>query len=81
MSTLLRYKREEIKIQAWESQQKAKLEAEMRRIEVLEILSLPLSGSTECSLKLRVFGSKFLFRIINLTRVCCLQYRKNETVF
>lgn len=29
-----RYKREEIRIQAWESQEKAKLEAEMRRIEV-----------------------------------------------
>lgn len=29
-----RFKREEIKIQAWESQQKAKLDAEMRRIEV-----------------------------------------------
>ena len=33
----LRYKREEIKIQAWESQQRAKLEAEMQRIEVSEI--------------------------------------------
>ncbi|KAF5736354.1 hypothetical protein HS088_TW14G00496 [Tripterygium wilfordii] len=32
---LARYKREEIKIQAWESQQNAKLEAEMRRIEVI----------------------------------------------
>ncbi|MED6224204.1 hypothetical protein PIB30_081631 [Stylosanthes scabra] len=29
-----KFKREEIKIQAWENQQKAKLEAEMRRIEV-----------------------------------------------
>ena len=32
-----RYKREEIRIQAWESQEKAKLEAEMRRIEVCVI--------------------------------------------
>ena len=32
---ICRFKREEIKIQAWESQQKAKLEAEMRRIEVV----------------------------------------------
>ncbi|XP_057949889.1 uncharacterized protein LOC131144938 isoform X2 [Malania oleifera] len=30
---LARYKREEIKIQAWESQQEAKVQAEMRRIE------------------------------------------------
>lgn len=35
---ILRYKREEIKLQAWESQQKAKLEAEMRRIEVFKII-------------------------------------------
>lgn len=39
MLNLLRYKREEIKIQAWESQQRAKLEAEMRRIEVFKFLS------------------------------------------
>lgn len=38
MFDVFRYKREEIKIQAWESQQKAKLEAEMRRIEVFECL-------------------------------------------
>lgn len=34
MLSFLRYKRDEIQIEAWESQQKAKLEAEMRRIEV-----------------------------------------------
>lgn len=36
---IFRYKREEIRIQAWESQEKAKLEAEMRRIEVFEAIS------------------------------------------
>lgn len=35
---IFRFKREEIKIQAWESQEKAKLEAEMRRIEVILLL-------------------------------------------
>lgn len=30
----LRYKREEVKIQAWEIQQRAKYEAEMRKAEV-----------------------------------------------
>lgn len=35
---ICRFKREEIKIQAWESQEKAKLEAEMRRIEVILLL-------------------------------------------
>lgn len=34
MLTIFRFKREEIKIQAWESHQKAKTEAEMREIEV-----------------------------------------------
>jgi hypothetical protein len=34
MLNIFRFKREEIRIEAWESQQKAKLEAEMRRIEV-----------------------------------------------
>jgi Remorin, C-terminal region len=29
-----RFKREEIKIQAWEDHQKAKIEAEMRKVEV-----------------------------------------------
>lgn len=32
--TLFRFKREEAKIQAWENHEKAKAEAEMRRIEV-----------------------------------------------
>ena len=32
---LSRFKREEMKIQAWENHQKAKTEAEMRKIEVL----------------------------------------------
>lgn len=36
---IFRCKREEIRIQAWESQEKAKLEAEMRRIEVFEAIS------------------------------------------
>lgn len=36
MLETFRYKGEEIKIQAWESRQKAKLEAEMRRVEVCE---------------------------------------------
>lgn len=40
---LFRYKREEIKIEAWESRQKAKIEAEMRRIEVFQISSASLS--------------------------------------
>lgn len=31
-----RFKREEMKIQAWENHQKAKMEAEMRKIEVKE---------------------------------------------
>ena len=34
LKIFFRYKREEIRIQAWESQEKAKLEAEMQRIEV-----------------------------------------------
>lgn len=34
-----RFKREEIRIQAWESQQKARLEAEMRKIEVRRVAS------------------------------------------
>ncbi|KAE8707950.1 Remorin family protein isoform 3 [Hibiscus syriacus] len=38
-----RYKREEIKIQAWESQQRAKLEAEMRRIEIIKVLVIVAS--------------------------------------
>lgn len=42
MLIFLRYKRDEIKIQAWESQQKAKLEAEMQRIEVLHLYSAQL---------------------------------------
>lgn len=36
-----RFKREEIRIQAWESQQKARLEAEMRQIEVKASFSPP----------------------------------------
>jgi len=30
----LRFKKEEVKIEAWESRQRAKIESEMRRIEV-----------------------------------------------
>lgn len=33
-----RFKREEVKIEAWENHQKAKTEAEMRRIEVCDSL-------------------------------------------
>jgi hypothetical protein len=40
MLNIFRFKREEIRIEAWESQQKAKLEAEMRRIEVLKFFLL-----------------------------------------
>lgn len=36
--TYFSYKREEIKIQAWENHQKAKTEAEMRKIEVMVII-------------------------------------------
>jgi len=46
---ICRFKREEIKIQAWESQEKAKLEAEMRRTEVIVLhmmLSSYLIGNT-----------------------------------
>jgi hypothetical protein len=35
---LYRFKREEIKIHAWEDHQKAKIEAEMRKIEVSNFL-------------------------------------------
>jgi len=35
---ICRYKREEVKIQAWENHEKRKAEMEMKRIEVLEIL-------------------------------------------
>ncbi len=38
-----RYKREEAKIQAWENHEKAKAEAEMRRIEVFLFCYLPNS--------------------------------------
>lgn len=34
LKAFIRFKREEIKIQAWENHQKAKTEAEMRRVEV-----------------------------------------------
>lgn len=33
---IFRYKREEVKIQAWETSQQAKFEAEKRRIEVIK---------------------------------------------
>lgn len=39
--TLFRFKREEAKIQAWENHEKAKAEAEMRRIEVTISLTPP----------------------------------------
>jgi hypothetical protein len=34
----LRFKKEEVKIEAWESRQRGKIESEMRRIEVLTLL-------------------------------------------
>jgi hypothetical protein len=37
-----RYKREEVKIQAWENREKAKAEAEMRRMEVNNFAQTPL---------------------------------------
>lgn len=43
-----RFKREEMKIQAWENHQKAKTEAEMRRVEV-------------CAYYLILFLSDFIF--------------------
>lgn len=38
---MFRFKREEAKIQAWENHEKAKAEAEMRRIEVTISLTPP----------------------------------------
>lgn len=43
-----RYKREEAKIQAWENHEKAKAEAEMRRIEVNVLPLWPLHYLVPC---------------------------------
>jgi hypothetical protein len=40
-----RYKREEVKIQAWENREKAKAEAEMRRMEVNNFAQTPFAIS------------------------------------
>jgi hypothetical protein len=50
---LCRFKREEIKIHAWEDHQKAKIEAEMRKIEVSYFLPSNISHL------MHIFSSEF----------------------
>ena len=53
-----RFKREEMKIQAWENHQKAKTEAEMRKIEVFDNFFCSIVAKVFCSF----FNSLFPFK-------------------